>query len=161
MTSISQQETNVIRIDEIKNIGQRFRKDLGDIDALAESIPMCGLLHPIVINENNELICCEKRVAAACRLGWSTIPCRVLHVSNLLRGELDENTMRKDFAPSEVVEIKRAIEATKQRGRPKTDSYVQKKMERQPGRLNHLQMVTICHLPQKARPETWQRRLLV
>ena len=116
---ISQMEITTVRIDAIKRIGQRFRHDLGDIDGLAQSISEIGMLHAIVINENNELICGERRVAAACKLGWSEVPCRILNVSNILRGELDENLQRKDFSPSEVVEIKKAIEATKLRGRPK------------------------------------------
>ncbi len=36
-------------IADIK-LGQRHRKDLGDIEALAASIKEVGLLHPVVIN---------------------------------------------------------------------------------------------------------------
>ena len=37
-------------------ITNRIRKDIGDIDSLTESISTVGLMQPIVINENNELI---------------------------------------------------------------------------------------------------------
>ena len=43
----------LVKITDIK-IGNRFRKDLGDIDSLAESIKELGLIEPIVISENNE-----------------------------------------------------------------------------------------------------------
>ena len=42
----------LVKITDIK-IGNRFRKDLGDIDSLAESIKELGLIEPIVISENN------------------------------------------------------------------------------------------------------------
>lgn len=37
-------------------IGKRFRKDIGDITSLADSIKNIGLLHAVVVNENNELV---------------------------------------------------------------------------------------------------------
>ena len=61
-------------------VGSRFRRDLGDIDALAKSISTVGLLHPIVINENNELIAGVRRLEACKKLGWTDIP---VHVVNL------------------------------------------------------------------------------
>ena len=41
-------------IKDIK-IGSRFRKEVGDIKPLAQSIKEIGLLHPVVINENDEV----------------------------------------------------------------------------------------------------------
>ena len=38
-------------IDSIE-IGERHRRDLGEIDGLAESIKQVGLLHPIVIRND-------------------------------------------------------------------------------------------------------------
>ena len=37
-------------------IKERYRKEFGDIDTLADNISNLGLLQPVVINENNELI---------------------------------------------------------------------------------------------------------
>jgi hypothetical protein len=34
-------------------VGERHRKEMGDIDALARSISENGLLHPIVVSEKN------------------------------------------------------------------------------------------------------------
>jgi ParB family transcriptional regulator, chromosome partitioning protein len=61
-----------LKIADIK-IGPRFRKDLGDIDTLARSIAEIGLLHPVVINQNNELIAGARRLQACKSLGWNEI----------------------------------------------------------------------------------------
>jgi ParB family chromosome partitioning protein len=41
-----------IAISDIK-FGTRFRKDFGDLRPLIESIKRYGLLHPIVVTEDN------------------------------------------------------------------------------------------------------------
>ena len=46
----------------------RFRKDLGDLGPLIESIKRQGLIHPIVITEDNQLICGRRRLAAYMQL---------------------------------------------------------------------------------------------
>ena len=38
------------------SVGKRYRKDLGDVKALAESIEDIGLLHPITVDEENRLL---------------------------------------------------------------------------------------------------------
>jgi len=63
----------VRKISEIK-IGKRFRKDLGDIDALAQSIKEIGLLQPIIITKNNNLIAGLRRIEAYKKLGRDEIP---------------------------------------------------------------------------------------
>jgi ParB family chromosome partitioning protein len=59
-------------------VGERHRKDLGNVDKLAASIEAVGLLHPIMIRSDNALIAGERRLEACRRLGWSTIPVRVV-----------------------------------------------------------------------------------
>ena len=59
-------------------IGKRFRKDLGDIDALAGSIEDIGLLNPITVDENGKLSAGARRLAACKQLGWKTIPINVV-----------------------------------------------------------------------------------
>ena len=44
-----------IKLEQIK-IGDRFRKDFTDVSILAKSIKEIGLMHPIVINQNNQLM---------------------------------------------------------------------------------------------------------
>jgi ParB family transcriptional regulator, chromosome partitioning protein len=91
-------------------IGIRHRRDVGDIDSLARSIAEVGLLHPIVIRPDGVLIAGERRLAACKALGWSEIPVTVVDLGEVARGELAENAERKDFLPSEIDAIRRALE---------------------------------------------------
>ena len=100
---------NSVRIDEIQ-IGDRFRKDLGDISGLAASIADIGLLHPVVITPDKYLIAGQRRIAACRSLGWIEVPVNIVDLAQVERGEYDENTCRKDFTPSEAVAIWHAME---------------------------------------------------
>ena len=60
------------------SVGKRYRKDLGDVKTLAESIEDIGLLHPITVDEENRLLAGARRLAACKRLGWKTIPVKVI-----------------------------------------------------------------------------------
>ncbi len=92
-------------------VGNRMRKDMGDLDALSASIRDHGLLHPPVITPDGTLIAGHRRILACQRLGMTTIAVRVIAVGDLLAAERDENQIRKDFTPSEAVAVARAIEA--------------------------------------------------
>jgi N6-adenosine-specific RNA methylase IME4 len=104
-----QAHSAIRRIDEII-IGERHRRDMGDLDRLAASIAELGLLHPIVIRPDNRLIAGERRLRAAQQRGWRDIPVRVVDLDHIARGEYAENAIRKDFTPSEAVAIMRALE---------------------------------------------------
>lgn len=91
-------------------IGQRHRRDLGDVNELAASIAAVGLLHPVVIEPDGKLIAGQRRLEAYKQLGWTEIPVTVVALDNIVRGEFAENTARKDFTLSEAVAIKRALE---------------------------------------------------
>src|SRR5215470_3401505 len=54
-------------------IGERHRKDMGDIDGLAASMDSLTLLQPIVVRPDGTLIAGERRLHAAKRLGWTEI----------------------------------------------------------------------------------------
>jgi ParB family chromosome partitioning protein len=58
-------------------VGPRIRQDFGDLDALAASIAELGLLHPIVIDKHHKLLAGERRLRAAQKLGWTTIPATI------------------------------------------------------------------------------------
>jgi len=96
------------------NLGERFRKDLGDIDDLVQSIRDHGLLQPLVIDPDNNLIAGQRRLAACRKLSMRDVP--VFVVSGLqeaalrIAAERDENTCRKDMNPSELVAIGTALE---------------------------------------------------
>lgn len=110
-------------IADIK-VGDRHRKDFGNLNALANSILDVGLLQPIGITEDNTLIFGERRLRA-CRdvLGWTEIDVRVLDMPHIVLGENAENEVRKEFTPSERVAIAEAIKerVTERRGKPSKD----------------------------------------
>jgi N6-adenosine-specific RNA methylase IME4 len=91
-------------------VGERHRRDMGDIPALAASIASVGLLHPVVITPNGVLIAGERRIEACRRLGLSAVPVHVVDIDAISRGEFAENAHRKDFAPSELVAIAATVE---------------------------------------------------
>jgi N6-adenosine-specific RNA methylase IME4/ParB-like chromosome segregation protein Spo0J len=100
------------------SIGSRVRKDYGDVASLARSIDANGLLHPIVVRGTGdasagyELIAGERRLRAwrESKFAGQPIPVRILDLASIRRGEFAENYERKDFTPSELVEIKRQLE---------------------------------------------------
>jgi hypothetical protein len=100
----------LLPISAIK-IGQRHRRDMGDLTTLADSIRQEGLLQPIGVTDNLELVFGERRIRAVRDiLKKKTILARIVNVSSILAGEYHENEVRKDFTPSERVAIARAIE---------------------------------------------------
>jgi hypothetical protein len=102
--------TKVISIKDII-IGDRFRKDLGDLEGLAESIKEVGLLQNPVLNEANELICGARRIEAVVQyLHWKEIPVTIVSLSDILSGEFHENANRKNFTSTETIEIKHELE---------------------------------------------------
>jgi ParB-like chromosome segregation protein Spo0J len=97
-----------MQADYIK-IGPRFRKDLGAIDGLVASIQAVGLIHPVVVDQDGNLVAGERRLAACLRLGWRDVPATIVDLdADVLRIQDDENTMRKNFTPTEAVAIRDA-----------------------------------------------------
>jgi ParB/RepB/Spo0J family partition protein len=94
-----------VKVSTIK-VGDRLRKDRGDLQGLAQSIKEGDLLQPIGVTPDNELVFGERRLIA-CRdiLGWEDIPARIIDVESVLLGQVDENCFRKDYTLSEKVAI--------------------------------------------------------
>lgn len=90
-------------------VGTRYRHDLGDVAELAKSIRNLGLLHPVVVTPDGHLIAGQRRLEACRKLGWAEVPVHVVPLDDLVRGEHDENAVRKDFLPSEMVAIAQAL----------------------------------------------------
>jgi 16S rRNA G966 N2-methylase RsmD len=102
----------MIPIDQIK-IGERFRKDIGDIASLAKSIRELGLLHPIVVDSDNYLIAGLRRIKAVKMLGWTKIPAYLIplkELEELVEGEIQENVVRLNFTPLEIDAIRKHFE---------------------------------------------------
>lgn len=98
-------------------VGERRREDAGDIDGLAASIKRYGLLHPIVVDEANNLVAGGRRLEACKRLKWLGVPVTLLgDLTDAERREieLEENLRRKDLTPAEETRIMvRLIEVTR------------------------------------------------
>lgn len=95
---------DTIRIADIW-IGDRRREDLGDIEALAESIRQYGLLAPPVLTDDGTLVAGQRRVEAMKLLGWTETPYinkGQLTAERLHEIELEENIRRKDFTEYEI-----------------------------------------------------------
>lgn len=102
----------LVNIKDIK-IKKRVRHDLGDLEALKNSLRTYGLLNPITLNNKYELIAGERRLQAAKQLGWTNI--NAVIQSNLydleeLEMELEENNQRKEFTNEELLEGYRRLE---------------------------------------------------
>lgn len=102
-------------INKIK-IKDRARTDLGDISQLADDIKRNGLIHPIVLdNDNNVLVGC-RRFTALITLGLESLIENVhfryiKDLTNLQKREIElsENIKRKDFSWQEEVNLKNMI----------------------------------------------------
>ncbi len=96
--------TECIDIDKII-VGERDRQEFGDIVGLAESIDDLGLLHPVVVTADHQLVAGGRRLEACKQLGWQEVPVTVVDLANaeeVLQAESDENTCRKGLTPYEA-----------------------------------------------------------
>lgn len=107
----------LLLISKIK-VSQRMRKDYGDISSLSSSIKKFGLLHPIVIDEDNNLVAGERRLKACKQLKLKEIECkRKSELTPLEKAELEleENLMRKAFTWQEEIKGKLQIDKIKRK----------------------------------------------
>ena len=85
-----------------------MRVDTGDLTALKESMERTGLLNPISITDDKELLAGFRRLQCARELGWTQIECHIVKAASRiekLQIEADENLTRKEFTPEEMVRI--------------------------------------------------------
>jgi DNA modification methylase len=111
--------SRTVKVADVK-VGDRFRKNIGDLSGLVRSIKDVGLLHPIVVSEKNELIAGKRRLRAFQLMGLSEIPATTVNLADLRKGEVHENMVREDFICSEIIAIDEAYrpevsEAAKER----------------------------------------------
>lgn len=90
-----------VLIDQI-NIGERQRKDVGDLANLADNIRQRGLLHPIVITRDSYMLMSGYRRLMACKaIGWTSVPCHFfeeLSPREQFLIELFENEKRQNLS---------------------------------------------------------------
>ncbi len=91
-------------------IKDRIRKEMGDLIPLEKSIHKLGLLHPIVVSENNELIAGQRRIEACKNLEWEEVPVTIINIQKLRDGEIDENQIRVNFTSDEQIAIADYVE---------------------------------------------------
>ncbi len=93
-----------VAIEDI-HIKERLRMDEGDLQTLAQSIEKIGLIQPVVISEEYELLSGYRRLHACKMLGWETIEVKLVTVGEDALKRLDweyhENLGRKDLTPEE------------------------------------------------------------
>ncbi len=120
------QQLVMIKISDIK-IGSRLRKKVTNIESLAKSIANNNggggdLLHPIVIDEQNNLVAGFRRIKAYEHLGRTEIPAIRVNIQNSLQAEYDENVERAPFALEDVAEIFKLVQASRINHRPSSSS---------------------------------------
>lgn len=94
-------------------VGDRLRKNHGDIQSLANNIAELGLLSPIVVNEKYQLLAGERRLEACKLLGWTEVDVCVKQTADAemdLAVELAENINRKEFTREETINAGLQIE---------------------------------------------------
>ncbi len=93
-----------VRIQDII-LKSRIRIDTGDISELMESISKYGLLNPITVTEDYELLAGFRRLEACKALGMTEVECNVINVQSKIDRlfiEADENLTRKDLSVREI-----------------------------------------------------------
>ncbi len=103
-------------------IKKRIRKNLGDLASLKESMKSHGLMNPVVITPEKELIAGHRRLESARQLGWTSITVRVMDKQDeteLLEMEIDENNQRRPLATDEVAEAYQRLDKLRNPGRGK------------------------------------------
>jgi len=91
-------------------VRKRVRKELQDIEQLADSMNRLGQLHPITVTRRYILVAGQRRLEAARFLGWSTIEATIIAhdaLANRLELELEENLQR---CPLKREELESALE---------------------------------------------------
>lgn len=98
-------------LDQI-NVGTRFREDMGDIHELANSIALKGLIQPITVDQDYNLVAGGRRFHAVKQLGLEKISCIIRQTDDeldLREVELFENLHRKEMTWQEKARITKHI----------------------------------------------------
>ena len=86
-------------------VRKRIREDLGDLQTLQNSIREHGLLNPVLVDNDYNLIAGERRLRAVQALGRPRIEARIIENPDrvaIFDMEVHENLLRKDFTEQEI-----------------------------------------------------------
>lgn len=107
-----------VQIKDIK-VRNRIRRKTGNLAPLLDSMDRFGLIHPVLIDQKNELVAGFRRLQAARQLGWETIDARLVELASkkdrtLL--EMDENLVRRDFSTAELDRAEKLLKRYEKQG---------------------------------------------
>jgi len=104
-----------LNIDQVI-VGDRVRKDFGNLDELCNSITSVGLIQPIVITRDLQLIAGERRLRALKKMGVKELIHGKLFIFNdeqdklkLQAMEIEENVKRKELSWQETILAKKRL----------------------------------------------------
>ncbi|MCB1140840.1 MAG: ParB N-terminal domain-containing protein [Leptospiraceae bacterium] len=86
-------------------VNERVRKNSGDLTGLKESIQKVGLLNPILIDMDNNLIAGFRRLESVKLLGWDYIDVKILDIKTKKQRliiEREENLHRLEFTEEDT-----------------------------------------------------------
>ena len=91
------------KLSEIQLNSEYLRVET-DVTSLKKSIENVGLIHPVTINKDNELLAGARRFQAVRELGWDEIPVQVVDRDVLVQEliSIDENLVRTPLAKLEL-----------------------------------------------------------
>jgi DNA modification methylase len=108
-------EAEQLSIDQVI-VGDRVRKDFGNLDELCNSITSVGLIQPIVLSRELVLIAGERRLRALKKIGVTILPHGKLFIFNdeqdklkLQAMEIEENVKRKELSWQETILAKKRL----------------------------------------------------
>lgn len=90
-------------LSDLKLNSEYLRLDT-DVSTLMKSIESVGLIHPVTINQDNELLAGARRFQAVKELGWKEIPVQVVERDELVQEliSIDENLVRTSLSSLEL-----------------------------------------------------------
>ena len=94
------------KISEVKLNSEYLRVDT-DVSTLRKSVESIGLIHPVTINQEDELLAGARRFQAVKELGWDEIPVHVVDRDALVQEliSIDENLVRSPLNGLELEKV--------------------------------------------------------